>query len=225
MVVPLATRKRTAGTMDAYVVVEPKKMKEEVSIGVAAVSAHELRVSSSDTVLLDILQAYPQAVQYGPDSFFIPLYFGSAEADELLRRLQRELVYVPRDDPRLQFKIFNAIKQLPRDKSFLGDVSGEIAPQYRYNPPGNNQYPDVVPWTPTTEFIRQRLAIVQFTCHLVANRYRNGADHIGFQSAAAIYKHTTHRLPLIVLSNVSRCFVSLCIVMIRTVILSWIAVC
>ena len=199
MTVPLATiksRKRTAGTMDAYVVIEPEKMKKEVSIGVAAVSADELRVSSSDTVVLDIVKAYPQAVQYGPDSFYIPLYFGSAEADELLRRLQQELVYVPRDDPRLQFKIFNAINQLPRDKSFLGDVSGEVVPQYRYNPPGNNQYPDVMPWTPTTEFIRQRLAVVQFTCHLVANRYRIGADHIGFQSAATTCKHITHRLPL-----------------------------
>ena len=196
MVVPLATiksRKRTAGTMDAYVVIEPKKMKEEVFSAVATASADELRVSSSETVVLDMLKAYSQAVQYGPDSFYIPLYFGSAEADHLLRCLQQELVYVPRDDPRLQFKIFNAINQLPRDKSFLGDVSGEVAPQYRYNPPGNNQYPDVIPWTPTTEVIRQRLAVVQFTCHLVANRYRNGADHIGFQSAAATYNYTTHR--------------------------------
>ena len=94
-----------------------------------------------------------------------------------------------RADPRLQFKIFNAVNQLPRDKSFLGDVSGELAPQYRYNPPGNNQYPDVMPWGPTTEYIRQLLAAIQFTCHLVANRYRNGADHIGFQSASMYNPH------------------------------------
>ena len=192
MILPLTTisgKKRTATTMDAYVVVKPKKVKEEVPLALAAESADKLRASRSATVVLDILQAYPQAVQYGPDSYYIPLFFNSAEADQLLHQLQRELVYVPRDDPRLQFKIFNTVNQLPRDKSFLGDVSGKIAPQYRYNPPGNNQYPDVMPWGPTTEFIRQRLAVVQFTCHLVANRYLDGADHIGFQSAAVYTFH------------------------------------
>ena len=187
MVLPLPTingRKRTAATLDAYVVVEPKKVKEEVPLPLVIESADELRARSSATVVLDILKAFPQAVKYGPDSYYIPLYFSTAEADQLFHRLQQELVYVPRDDPRLQFKIFRAINQLPRDKSFLGDVAGELAPQYRYNPPGNNQYPDVMPWGPTTEHIRQRLAAVQFTCHLVANRYRNGADHIGFQSAS-----------------------------------------
>jgi hypothetical protein len=190
MVLPLATvqgKKRTAATLDAHVVVETKKMKQGAPPALVTQSADELRASSSATVVLDILKAYPQAVKYGPDSYYIPRYFNNAEADHLLRLLQEELVYVPRNDARLQFKIFNAVNQLPRDKSFLGDVSGDVAPQYRYNPPGNNQYPDVMPWGPTTELIRQRLAVIQFTCHLVANRYRNGADHIGFQSAS-MYK-------------------------------------
>ena len=172
MVLPLATikgRKRTAATLDTYVVVEAKKVKEEVSLAMAAVSVDEFRVGHSGTVFLDIMKTHPQAVQYGPDSFYIPFYFGSAETDHLLCRLQQELVYVPRDDPRLQFKIFNAINQLPRDKSFLGDVSGKVAPLYRYNPPGNNQYLDVMPWGPTMELIRQSLAVIQFTRHLVAN--------------------------------------------------------
>ena len=170
-------------------VVEPKRVKEDVPLAVVVESADELRARSSATVVFDILKTFPQAVKYGPDSFYIPQYFPTSEADQLSHRLQQELVYVSRADPRLQFKIFNAVNQLPRDKSFLGDVSGELAPQYRYNPPGNNQYPDVMPWGPTTEYIRQLLAAIQFTCHLVANRYRNGADHIGFQSASMYNPH------------------------------------
>ena len=130
--------------------------------------------------LQSVEAAYPQAVRCGPDSLYIPLFFTGDVANTLLIGLQGELVYVPRDDPRLQFKIFNRINQLPRDKSFLGDVNGDVAPQYRYNPPGSTLYPEVQPWGRTTGHIHQQLALIQFTCHLVANRYRNGADHIGF---------------------------------------------
>ena len=234
MVVPLATRKRTAGTMDAYVVVEPKKMKEDVSIGVAAVSADELRASSSDTVVLDIIKAYPQAVQYGPDSFYIPLYFGSAEADQLLCRLQQELVYVPRDDPRLQFKIFNAINQLPRDKSFLGDVSDEVAP--------------TIPLQPSWQQPVPRCVAVDAYNGVYSSASGHCSVHLPPRSQQVPQWSGPHRIP-VSSNNVqahyaanklwysshtacrSTCFLtlhivlSLCAVTIKTVTFSWTAVC
>ena len=78
MVLPLPTingRKRTAATLDAYVVVEPKRVKEDVPLAVVVESADELRARSSATVVFDILKTFPQAVKYGPDSFYIPQYF------------------------------------------------------------------------------------------------------------------------------------------------------
>lgn len=60
MLLPLVTitsRKRNAGTQDTYVVVEPKKVKEEIPLPVATASADEVRASVSEMVVLDILNA------------------------------------------------------------------------------------------------------------------------------------------------------------------------
>ena len=124
-----------------------------------------------------------KVVCVGPDSFLITDFLTNAEATKYFTRLQDELGprYVPRNNPALQFKIFNKVNQLPRDKAFLGDVENGTTPQYRYNPPGNDQYPEVQEWTPATKELRDKLCQLynQYTNHLVANRYMNGQDHIG----------------------------------------------
>ena len=130
-----------------------------------------------------IVSGDKKVVRVGLDSFLITDFLTSAEATLYFTRLQAELVsrYVPRSDPALQFKIFDKVNQLPRDKAFLGDVENGTSPQYRYNPPGNDQYPDVQQWTPATKELRDKLCQLynQYTNHLVANRYVNGQDHIG----------------------------------------------
>ena len=107
--------------------------------------------------LLDILKAYPQS-----GSIRTRLVLHSPVLRMMRRPINSYIVFSVSWCMFLAMTLtcssrsFNAVNQLPRDKSFLGDVSGKITPQYRYNPPGNNQYSDVMPWGPTTEFIRQR---------------------------------------------------------------------
>jgi alkylated DNA repair dioxygenase AlkB len=115
---------------------------------------------------------------YGPDSFYFPKFFTADEAKNLYTQLQQELVYVPRDQ--ITFNIFGKTIPLPRDKAFFGDVTNDSYPLYRYS--GNDDYPAVKSWTTTTRKIRDHLKekTGQYCNHLVANRYRNQKDHIGY---------------------------------------------
>ena len=122
----------------------------------------------------------PTEMSYGEgDSVYYPNFLTTAEADDLLARLNTELQYIPRAE--MTFTIYNQVIPLPRDKAFLGDVDAKDGshPLYRYDPSGKS--PAVKPWTPTTESIRDLITARagQRNNHLVANRYVNGKDHIG----------------------------------------------
>jgi alkylated DNA repair dioxygenase AlkB len=112
------------------------------------------------------------------DSMYFSNIWPKEESQRLFRKLQAELVYVDRST--MTFSIFGRTIELPRDKGFFGDVvaDGSSYPLYRY---GGKSYPVVLPWTATTRAIRDQLAAAtgQYCNHLVANRYRSGADHIG----------------------------------------------
>ena len=57
------------------------------------------------------------------DSSYQAAVFSSAESSDILRELDDEILFLPRE--RFQFKIFSKINVLPRDKAFYGDVQAD----------------------------------------------------------------------------------------------------
>lgn len=91
-----------------------------------------------------------------------------------MKKLNEELKYVDRST--MVFKIFGKSISLPRDKGFYSDINANGSYSlYRY-------YPIMKLWTPTPRLIRDCLndATGENCNHLVANRYMNGNDYIGF---------------------------------------------
>lgn len=116
------------------------------------------------------------------DSYFLPNYLSSAEADHVMWQVDGFVEYLLRTDPRLQFKIFGHEHSFPRDKAFYGRVREQdgqrVEPFYKYakdTPPVQNWARSIL------ETIADRLeqALGQHCNHLVVNQYQNGADHIG----------------------------------------------
>ena len=111
------------------------------------------------------------------DSMYFETIWSVDVADRLLAALRNEVLYVPRSS--MTFAIFGKTFQLPRDKAFQGDVAADGSyPLYRY---GGKSYPTVQRWTSTVRAIRDALTVAmgQYCNHVVINRYRDGADHIG----------------------------------------------
>uniref|UniRef100_A0A8B9CWR4 DNA oxidative demethylase ALKBH2 n=1 Tax=Anser brachyrhynchus TaxID=132585 RepID=A0A8B9CWR4_9AVES len=99
------------------------------------------------------------------------LLFGPAEADGVLRRLERDVRYRPGERPGLH--IFGKWHSIPRRQAVYGD------PELTYTYSGVTFSPE--PWIPVLEHIRDRVASV--TGHnfnfVLINRYKDGLDHIG----------------------------------------------
>ncbi|XP_032054944.1 DNA oxidative demethylase ALKBH2 [Aythya fuligula] len=99
------------------------------------------------------------------------LLFGPAEADGVLRRLEREVRYLP--DERTKLHVFGKWHSIPRRQAVYGD------PELRYTYSGVTFSPE--PWIPVLDHIRERVASV--TGHnfnfVLINRYKDGLDHIG----------------------------------------------
>ncbi|XP_047929616.2 DNA oxidative demethylase ALKBH2, partial [Anser cygnoides] len=99
------------------------------------------------------------------------LLFGPAEADGVLRRLERDVRYRPDDQTKLH--VFGKWHSIPRRQAVYGD------PELTYTYSGVTFSPE--PWIPVLEHIRDRVASV--TGHnfnfVLINRYKDGLDHIG----------------------------------------------
>jgi hypothetical protein len=65
------------------------------------------------------------------DSRYEESLFSSNESIEILKELDEQIVYLPREQ--FQFKIFNKITPLPRDKAFYGDVDSDGSCEYSIN--------------------------------------------------------------------------------------------
>uniref|UniRef100_A0A493T4B7 DNA oxidative demethylase ALKBH2 n=1 Tax=Anas platyrhynchos platyrhynchos TaxID=8840 RepID=A0A493T4B7_ANAPP len=94
------------------------------------------------------------------------LLFGPAEADGILRRLERDVRY-------LKLHVFGKWHSIPRRKAVYGD------PELKYTYSGVTFSPE--PWIPVLDHIRERVASVtghKFNFVLI-NRYKDGLDHIG----------------------------------------------
>jgi hypothetical protein len=57
------------------------------------------------------------------DSRYEESLFSPDESIEILKELDEQIVYLPREQ--FQFKIFNTLTPLPRDKAFYGDVDSD----------------------------------------------------------------------------------------------------
>ena len=57
------------------------------------------------------------------DSRYEESLFSSNESIEILKELDEQIVYLPREQ--FKFKIFNNIIPLPRDKAFYGEVDSD----------------------------------------------------------------------------------------------------
>jgi hypothetical protein len=57
------------------------------------------------------------------DSWYEESLFSSNESIDILKRLDEQIVYLPREQ--FKFQIFNTINLLPRDKAFYGDVDSD----------------------------------------------------------------------------------------------------
>ena len=98
--------------------------------------------------------------------------------EDLYEQLSKEIQFVPRH--LLTFSIFGRTFELPRDKAFYGTVNADgSTPLYRY---GGAFYPQVLPWTPLLQLLRDQLEReTGYNCnHAVINRYKSGKDHIRF---------------------------------------------
>uniref|UniRef100_U3J635 DNA oxidative demethylase ALKBH2 n=1 Tax=Anas platyrhynchos platyrhynchos TaxID=8840 RepID=U3J635_ANAPP len=103
------------------------------------------------------------------------LLFGPAEADGILRRLERDVRYLPGERPGISGKlhVFGKWHSIPRRKAVYGD------PELKYTYSGVTFSPE--PWIPVLDHIRERVASVtghKFNFVLI-NRYKDGLDHIG----------------------------------------------
>jgi alkylated DNA repair dioxygenase AlkB len=110
------------------------------------------------------------------DSLYIPNFIENPT--EIFEELNEEINWLPRSN--FTFKIFGHIFNLPRDKAFQGDNMGDdFRPLYRY---GDDYLPKVVDFTKKAGEIRDKLEkkFGVHNNHMVANRYINGKDHIGF---------------------------------------------
>ncbi|CAF0912295.1 unnamed protein product [Rotaria sordida] len=115
------------------------------------------------------------------DSWYEESLFSSNESIEILKQLDEQIVYLPREQ--FQFKIFNTINLLPRDKAFYGDVYSDGSyPLYRYESKKDIIYPEVKAWPPVLKRLRDRLFEItgQKCNHCVVNQYRDNNDHIGY---------------------------------------------
>jgi hypothetical protein len=66
------------------------------------------------------------------DSWYKEPLFSSNESIEILKQLDEQIVYLPREQ--FKFQIFNATHLLPRDKAFYGDVHSDGSCKYRIDP-------------------------------------------------------------------------------------------
>jgi hypothetical protein len=57
------------------------------------------------------------------DSWYEESLVSSNESIEILKKLDEQIVYLPREQ--FKFKIFNTVNLLPRDKAFYGDVHSD----------------------------------------------------------------------------------------------------
>jgi len=62
------------------------------------------------------------------DSWYEESLVSPREAIEILKKLDEQIVYLPREQ--FKFKIFNTINLLPRDKAFYGDVHSDGSCKY-----------------------------------------------------------------------------------------------
>jgi phage anti-repressor protein len=118
---------------------------------------------------------------------FFPYYsclrlnvFDSDTCKYLFNELEKEIKYIPRGE--LKFKIFNKVIPLPRVKAFYGKIEKDGSyPLYRYSG-NNNEYPDVLKWTPTLKLIVDFLQQFSkhYINHCVVNKYEDNNDHIGY---------------------------------------------
>uniref|UniRef100_A0A8B9ZG03 DNA oxidative demethylase ALKBH2 n=1 Tax=Anas platyrhynchos TaxID=8839 RepID=A0A8B9ZG03_ANAPL len=95
------------------------------------------------------------------------LLFGPAEADGILRRLERDSFFPDK------LQVFGKWHSIPRRQAVYGD------PELKYTYSGVTFSPE--PWIPVLDHIRERVASV--TGHnfnfVLINRYKDGLDHIG----------------------------------------------
>jgi hypothetical protein len=62
------------------------------------------------------------------DSYYEESLFSPQSAIEILKKLDEQIVYLPREQ--FKFKIFNTVNLLPRDKAFYGDVDADGSCEY-----------------------------------------------------------------------------------------------
>lgn len=112
------------------------------------------------------------------DSWYWPGFLSNFEADAIMQAIEAEIVFIDREELG-RFKAWGKENVLPRDKAFMGDVDADGSfPIFRYN----GGYAQVVPWSPSMRKLRDKIerATGQRCNHLVANRYKNGEDYIGY---------------------------------------------
>lgn len=67
--------------------------------------------------------------KYGEgDSYFDDSIFSPESSIEILKKLDEQVVYLPREQ--FKFKIFHTVNLLPRDKAFYGDVYTDGSCEY-----------------------------------------------------------------------------------------------
>lgn len=119
------------------------------------------------------------------DSFLIEEYLPKIKGDEVLARIDTSIMYLARNDPRMQFHIYGKTMSLPRDKAVYGEIEVDqerkqrVEPFYRYA----KDTPMVQDWKGTVlkevqGYVEDDLD--QVCNHVVVNQYRDGNDHIGF---------------------------------------------
>ena len=119
------------------------------------------------------------------DSFVVRDFLSSSKADEVLESVDEGVQWLDRADPRMQFKLYGKVLQLPQDKAVYGDVKFDeeknerVEPYYKYA----KDTPPVESWHDSTlevlsEFIAKKSG--QVCNHVVINQYRSGDDHISF---------------------------------------------
>jgi len=119
------------------------------------------------------------------DSFLIHNFLDKDQADATLAAIDASIVYLDRQDHRMQFHIYGKTVSLPRDKAVFGEIKHDeekkerVEPFYRYA----KDTPPVEDWKGTIlqsvqQDIQTRMG--QECNHVVVNQYRNGNDYIGF---------------------------------------------
>jgi hypothetical protein len=64
------------------------------------------------------------------DSYYEESLFSPESAIEILKKLDEQIIYLPREQ--FQFKIFNTVNLLPRDKAFYGDIYADGSCEYLF---------------------------------------------------------------------------------------------